>query len=394
MPVSRAEAELERFFTLSLDFLCISSADGYFKRASPAVTDILGWSVEEFLSRPFIDFVHPDDVEATLREVEKQIVAGEKILHFENRYRHKDGSWRVLSWRSMPQPDGLMYATARDVTELKAAEESLRDANVQLEERVRRRTLELAQANASLQLSERKFRALIENSGDSISLIDADNNILYLSPAVSAVEGYTAEELMGRSGIENTHPDDLPLVRRIVEELVANPGRPIPVLWRRRHKDGRWLWLEGVATNLLDDPAVRGIVTNYRDVTERKESEARQQAQLVRLGLLSQITRAIGERQDPLQHFPDRGPNARSAVASGLRVHLPLQRSLARRAHSGQHRQRSAGDVAGHVGTGPHSHRCKRPLTLRARRAGLRARHRGGSVRLSTRLQRAACARW
>ena len=246
---SHAEAELERFFTLSLDFLCISSADGYFKRASPAVTDILGWSVEEFLSRPFIDFVHPDDVEATLREVEKQIVAGEKILHFENRYRHKHGSWRVLSWRSMPQPDGLMYATARDVTELKAAEAALRDANAQLEERVRRRTTELAQANASLQLSERKFRALIENSGDGISVIDAANNILYLSPAVSAVEGYTAEELTGRSGIENTHPDDRPLVGNIVAELLANPGKagtraveapaqgwPVAVAGRRSHE--------------------------------------------------------------------------------------------------------------------------------------------------------------
>src|SRR6185295_79753 len=124
----RAEAELERFFSLSLDFLCIASADGYFKRVSPAVTDVLGWSVKEFLSRPFMDFVHPDDHAATRREVEKQVVAGEKVLHFENRYRHKDGSWRVLAWRSMPQPDGLMYATARDVTELREAGRVLEDA--------------------------------------------------------------------------------------------------------------------------------------------------------------------------------------------------------------------------------------------------------------------------
>jgi len=120
----RAREELDRFFALSLDFLCIASADGYFKRVSPAVTDILGWSVEEFLSRPFISFVHPDDQAATLREVEKQIVAGEKVLQFENRYRHKNGSWRVLSWRSIPY-GGLMYATARDVTEQKRAEEEI-----------------------------------------------------------------------------------------------------------------------------------------------------------------------------------------------------------------------------------------------------------------------------
>jgi PAS domain S-box-containing protein len=122
----RSQEELDRFFALSLDFLCIASADGYFKRISPAVTDILGWSVGEFLARPFIEFVHPDDRDATRREVEKQVHAGEKVLRFENRYQHKDGSWRVLSWRSIPQPGGLMYATARDVTEQKAAEAELR----------------------------------------------------------------------------------------------------------------------------------------------------------------------------------------------------------------------------------------------------------------------------
>ena len=129
----RAQEELDRFFTLSLDFLGIATADGYFKRVSPAVTDILGWSVEEFLSRPFINFVHPDDRAATLREVERQVVSGEKVLRFENRYQHKDGSWRVLSWRSIPQPGGLMYATARDVTEQKRTEAEIIRQKLELE---------------------------------------------------------------------------------------------------------------------------------------------------------------------------------------------------------------------------------------------------------------------
>jgi PAS domain S-box-containing protein len=294
----RAEAELERFFSLSVDLLVIGSADGYFKRVSPAVTDLLGWSVQEFLSRPFIDFVHPDDHAATLREVQKQVVSGEKALHFETRYRHKDGSWRVLAWRSAPQPDGLMYATARDVTELRQAERALHELNEGLEERVRERTAELAQANDSLSNSERRFRALIEHGSDGITLIAPDNRILYVSPTVTRVEGYAPEELLGHFGTEHTHPDDLPLLSKIVAHLMANPGTPVPVLWRRRHKSGEWLWLEGTATNLLDDPAIGGIVTNYRDVTQRKASEARLQSQLAQLALLSQITRAIGERQD------------------------------------------------------------------------------------------------
>ena len=142
-----ARAEQDRFFSLSLDLLCISSADGYFKRVSIAVTDILGWSVEEFLSRPFIEFVHPDDIEATMTEVQRQVVAGERVLHFENRYRTKDGSWRVLAWRSMPFPGGLMYATARDVTEAKRGELEIQKLNADL----RSRAADLESANGELE---------------------------------------------------------------------------------------------------------------------------------------------------------------------------------------------------------------------------------------------------
>ncbi|MGH8482754.1 MAG: ATP-binding protein, partial [Nevskiaceae bacterium] len=113
----RAEAERERFFTMALDMLCVAGSDGYFKRLNPAFSETLGWSLEELTGRPFIEFVHPDDVVPTQREFERQVREGRTVLHFENRYRHKDGSWRVLSWRSSPQPDGLLYATARDVTE-------------------------------------------------------------------------------------------------------------------------------------------------------------------------------------------------------------------------------------------------------------------------------------
>jgi len=128
-----AEDERDKFFTLSLDMLCIASGDGYFKRVSPAFTRTLGWSVEELQTRPFLDFVHLDDQEATMAEVARQVAAGEDVLQFENRYLHKDGSWRILSWKSSPQPDGLMYATARDVTESKRVAQALDDRNVELQ---------------------------------------------------------------------------------------------------------------------------------------------------------------------------------------------------------------------------------------------------------------------
>jgi len=127
-----AEDERDRFFSLSLDMLCIASADGYFKRLSPAFTRTLGWSVEEMLTRPFLEFVHPGDQVATLREVERQVKAGEQVLQFENRYLHQDGTWRTLSWKSMPQPGGLMYATARDVTAQRETEAQVSKLNAGL----------------------------------------------------------------------------------------------------------------------------------------------------------------------------------------------------------------------------------------------------------------------
>jgi PAS domain S-box-containing protein len=131
----QAEQDLDRIFALSLDLLCISSADGFFKRVNPAVTAILGWTVAEFLATPYLELVHPDDLPATVREVERQVVEGRNVFNFENRYRHKDGGWRTLSWTSVPQPGGLMYAVARDVTEQRRTAADIARLNASLVER-------------------------------------------------------------------------------------------------------------------------------------------------------------------------------------------------------------------------------------------------------------------
>jgi PAS domain S-box-containing protein len=294
---ARAENELNRFFDLSIDMFTIASPDGSFRRMSPAVTDMLGYTVEEALALDYMEMQHPDDRARTVEVVDAQINRGERVENFQSRFRHKDGSYRMLSWRSKPL-GGFMYATARDVTDDAAAAEALREAKEQLEVRVEQRTRELAQANESLRKSERRFRALIEHGSDSIAMIDNDSRIIYLSPAVANVEGYQPEELLGRLGTDLTHPDDLPILGAAVEKLLAQPGKPISLVWRRRHKDGRWIWLEGVATNMLDDPSVGAIVTNYRDITERLEHESRLGEQMRRLALMARITRAISERQD------------------------------------------------------------------------------------------------
>jgi PAS domain S-box-containing protein len=120
----RAEREAEDIFDLSLDLLCIAGVDGYFKRVNPAFERTLGYSSEELLSRPLLEFVHPDDHERTRAALESQ-ARGESLVHFENRYIHRDGSLRWIQWNSRPAPGerGLVYAAARDVTDSRRARE-------------------------------------------------------------------------------------------------------------------------------------------------------------------------------------------------------------------------------------------------------------------------------
>ena len=124
----RAEQELTTLFEESPDLLCIAGLDGYFRRLNPAWERTLGYTAEELMARPYVEFVHPEDRAATSGEAGR-VAVGSSSSQFENRYRCKDGSYRWLSWKSTPLPEeGLVYALARDVTEQRAAAEELRRA--------------------------------------------------------------------------------------------------------------------------------------------------------------------------------------------------------------------------------------------------------------------------
>jgi PAS domain S-box-containing protein len=133
----RAEAETERFFTMSADLICIIDAEGDFRRVNAAFETALGYSLEELYSRPILDFVHPEELDATKAEMEK-LTHGLPSIRYENRYRCKNGFYKWLGWTMQPAPEGTLYAIARDITERKLNEAriaaSLQEKEVLLKE--------------------------------------------------------------------------------------------------------------------------------------------------------------------------------------------------------------------------------------------------------------------
>ena len=141
-----AGEDLDRFFELSLDMFCVATFDGYFMRVNPAWQTVLGFSEEEMRASPFMDFVHPDDRAATI-EAMSTLTTGAKVIHFENRYRAKDGTYKRLEWNSAPFiHQGLIYAVARDVTDRRAAQEALQQNAERLSQLVKE--LEVARERA------------------------------------------------------------------------------------------------------------------------------------------------------------------------------------------------------------------------------------------------------
>jgi PAS domain S-box-containing protein len=129
----KAERYAGLIFDNSLDLLCIAGLDGYFKRVNPAVVRTLGYAEEELVSRPFLDFAHPDDVQSST-EVFEALARGEEIVQFENRTMCRDGSFRWLQWNSQPLlGEGVLFCAARDVTDRKLVEDELREAQRMVE---------------------------------------------------------------------------------------------------------------------------------------------------------------------------------------------------------------------------------------------------------------------
>ncbi|HZY81350.1 MAG TPA: PAS domain S-box protein [Cyclobacteriaceae bacterium] len=141
--------------------------------------------------------------------------------------------------------------------------------------------------------SEARFRALIENNFDAIIVTGEDRKLSYASPSTFRMLGYSWEEMKEMATETFSHPEDAESVSHLYEQVYKNPGMPVPWSVRARHHDGHYIWAEGVITNMLANENVRGIVSNFRDVTERKAAEIQQ----------AQMTRDLVQRNKDLEQF-------------------------------------------------------------------------------------------
>jgi PAS domain S-box-containing protein len=151
----------------------------------------------------------------------------------------------------------------------------------------------------ALQNSEKRFRALIENNTDAIILVDPRGRVLYESPAYGRMTGHNIRERLGRSSFEFIHPDDRPVIVRILNELVQAPGRVGQATFRNQHLDGSWRWFEGTATNLLGETSVQAVVINMHDITERRQAEENIRQRVTELEVLYETGLHISSLLEP-----------------------------------------------------------------------------------------------
>ncbi len=243
------EKERERFFTLGTDMLVVAGYDGYFKKVNPAWEETLGWTQEEMLSRPWIDFVHPDDVQAT-HDAKDKLEANIPIKNFENRYRCKDGNYRWLSWKTHPYPlEKLIYGGATDITERKKTEESLR-------------------------ASERKFRQLANAMPQVVWTAMPDGQLNYVNERCFEYSGTLRTENNTVDWAPIIHPEDLQHTLFVWSNCVAS-GKPYEVLQRIFHAaSGHYRWNLTRALPVHDE---LGNVTKWygtnTDIEDQKSTE-------------------------------------------------------------------------------------------------------------------------
>jgi PAS domain S-box-containing protein len=279
-----------------------TSPDGRYLTANPALARIYGYTSPDELTAAVTDIAGQLYVDPHRREEFRRLLASTDVVEgFESEIYRRDGSviWIAESARAVRAADGTLLCYeghVQDVTQRKQAElalaasrEELRNHRDHLEETVAARTADLRILNAQLreEVAEREHAetalresqdrivALIDSVSDVVSVVDVDGSVRFINASVERVLGITPAEIEGRPVFDLMHVGDRPKMESYWNHVVHSEGLGPPIQFRsRRTTDGSWRILETIAHNLLAHPAVRGIVFNTRDVTEREQSKA------------------------------------------------------------------------------------------------------------------------
>lgn len=242
--------ELDRFFSVSLDLLCIADTDGYFRRLNCAWERTLGYSLEELEGQPFMNYVHPDDVEATTATL-ATLSDQQEILNFVNRYRCRDGSYRWIEWRSVPVGT-VVYAAARDITHRRQSEMDLKSTKEQLE-------------------------LVLQASSEGFSDWNLLTNEIYFSPRWKAILGYEDHELENSLAMWESvvFEADRQRSQRLTEDYNAGRTDHFSLVQCYRHKNGSTVHMLTRLLHVVDDEGrVVRMVGSHLDVTSTVEMQA------------------------------------------------------------------------------------------------------------------------
>jgi PAS domain S-box-containing protein len=283
---AQAESALNALLKLSSDLFCILGQDGYFQPLNPAWETVLGWTQQELRSRPWIEFVHPDDVDVTF--CAKTRCLQEDFVEYENRYRHKNGSYCWLSWRVSQEKDGFSYAVAKDITERKLAEDAWLQTLSELENRVDERTQELKLANErlsaeiaehhktllALRQSQERYRAIVEDQTELICRFKPDDTITFVNDAYCRYFNKSRESLIGQKFLPEMPPEDRKLITQNFRSLSLE--QPINTYEHRIIlPSGEIRWQQWSDRALFDE---QGNFVECqavgRDITQLKQAEA------------------------------------------------------------------------------------------------------------------------
>lgn len=246
----------DRIFTHAMDMLCIAGFDGYFKILNPAWSKVLGYTTEELLAKPWISFVHPDDVEAT-ENAGPTLIDGKEVYQFTNRYICKDGSVKWLAWNSFPyKEEGVMFGAVRDVTK-------------QIEDR------------KILEESEKRFAKTFYASPISLAIArKSDGSIQDVNDAFCRLSGFTKEAILHKTPIELKLTSKQAFIQAL--KTLDNNGHFINEEMYFKNRQGE----EKIILLSLEPFEIKGeehLLASFIDITDRKMYEAE----------LTKLTRAV-----------------------------------------------------------------------------------------------------